>query len=328
MKTVIDKLQDSRYFNINETETINYLIAPVLSNAKYDFTDITHVRYELNEGNRTKIDCVFWGDVDGKPKQNFILEAKRLSESLDKQEYYYQLRDYFNSNTSLVKLAILTNGNEYRLFSDFVTPNRMDEKPFVTFELRNEDDLSLLYALLDRDTYSAQTLKVKFIKHELQGYNLPKEAMLRTIRSREALKALFNLDFGNLSPLEASELEDSLSGKDQTLTAQLPLETVPEPVTTNRKRNSNTFVSKQRVHDLLIENKGVFFDKHAIFEGLKKKHPELVDGSYSHMMNSKNCDEKTATREFISTINTTLCRTADDERFESNSDRPKKYRFK
>src|SRR5690554_3263597 len=49
-----------------------------------------------------------------------------------------QLFRYFH--TTKAKFAILTNGIEYKFFTDLVEPNKMDEKPFFVFDITQIKD--------------------------------------------------------------------------------------------------------------------------------------------------------------------------------------------
>jgi predicted type IV restriction endonuclease len=65
-----------------------------------------------------------------------LIEAKSINEKLEKHDS--QLYRYFG--TTKAKFAILTNGIEYKLFTDLDEPNKMDEKPFITFNLLDLKD--------------------------------------------------------------------------------------------------------------------------------------------------------------------------------------------
>jgi predicted type IV restriction endonuclease len=65
-----------------------------------------------------------------------LIEAKSINEKLEKHDS--QLFRYFG--TTKAKFAILTNGMEYKLFTDLDEPNKMDEKPFFTFNLLDLKD--------------------------------------------------------------------------------------------------------------------------------------------------------------------------------------------
>jgi len=46
-----------------------------------------------------------------------------------------QLSRYFNSSLG-VTIGAITNGKEWRFFTDLINPNVMDDKPFLTVVLR------------------------------------------------------------------------------------------------------------------------------------------------------------------------------------------------
>ena len=72
--------------------------------------------------------------TDGKP--TILIEAKCCNENLDK--HGSQLFRYFT--TTEAKFGILTNGIEYRFYTDLEEPNKMDEQPFFVFDLSNAKD--------------------------------------------------------------------------------------------------------------------------------------------------------------------------------------------
>jgi hypothetical protein len=62
-----------------------------------------------------------------------IFECKWSGADLNK-EHASQLYRYF-SVVSQVRFGVLTNGIEYRFYSDLEAPNRMDDNPFFTFNM-------------------------------------------------------------------------------------------------------------------------------------------------------------------------------------------------
>jgi hypothetical protein len=55
-----------------------------------------------------------------------LIESKHWEQDLNLHDN--QLLRYFNVSTA--KFGLLTNGIIYRFYTDLVTPNKMDEKPF------------------------------------------------------------------------------------------------------------------------------------------------------------------------------------------------------
>lgn len=66
---------------------------------------------------------------DGNPV--ILIECKSITEKLDKHDS--QLFRYFG--TTSAKFAILTNGLDYRFYTDLDSPNKMDEDPFLTVNI-------------------------------------------------------------------------------------------------------------------------------------------------------------------------------------------------
>ncbi len=72
--------------------------------------------------------------IDDKPV--ILIEAKWCGEKLEKHDS--QLFRYFG--TTSAKFAILTNGLNYRFYTDLDEQNKMDEKPFLEFNLLDLKD--------------------------------------------------------------------------------------------------------------------------------------------------------------------------------------------
>lgn len=65
-----------------------------------------------------------------------LMECKRIGDPLELR-YASQLFRYFAVTTA--RIAILTNGQQYHVYTDGDLPNRMDEKPFLVFDLLDID---------------------------------------------------------------------------------------------------------------------------------------------------------------------------------------------
>jgi len=70
-------------------------------------------------------------------KVQILIESKKIGESLH-INHASQLFRYFHVTTA--RISILTNGQVYRFFTDLDAPNKMDEKPFLEFDLLDIDD--------------------------------------------------------------------------------------------------------------------------------------------------------------------------------------------
>lgn len=70
-------------------------------------------------------------------KISILIECKKLSSKLDAQNES-QLHRYFH--TTEARIAILTNGVDYKFYSDLDNLNIMDKKPFFEFSIQQLDD--------------------------------------------------------------------------------------------------------------------------------------------------------------------------------------------
>lgn len=122
-----------------EEATKNSLVMPFLQALGYDIFNPREIMPEFTADvgikRGEKVDYAILHD--GKPA--VLIECKRLGSPLD--AHGSQLFRYFGTTTA--RVAILTNGIEYRFFSDLAAPNRMDERPFLTMRIDRPSDLAL-----------------------------------------------------------------------------------------------------------------------------------------------------------------------------------------
>ena len=81
-----------------------------------------------------------------------LVEAKSITEKLTKQ-----LFRYFGTTTS--RFGILTNGEEYKFFTDLDEPNKMDSTPFLTINLTDlkENQIPEI-AKFHKDNFNIETI--------------------------------------------------------------------------------------------------------------------------------------------------------------------------
>lgn len=115
-----------------EEATKNALILPFIQALGYDVFNLEEVDPEyicdvgIKKGEKVDYAIMF----NGKPCMLF--ECKMAGADLDKA-HFSQLYRYFSVTEA--RFGILTNGVEYRFFTDLDDPNRMDAKPFLTFNV-------------------------------------------------------------------------------------------------------------------------------------------------------------------------------------------------
>lgn len=143
LKMLSKKLNTST--NIPETEeaTKNAYVMPFIAALGYNVFDISEVVPEMTCDVATKkgekIDYAIMVDL----KPSIIIECKQFSENLDK--HISQLVRYYNTSEE-IKFGILTNGQEYRFYSDLVSSHIMDLKPFLVINMKSlsENDIAQL----------------------------------------------------------------------------------------------------------------------------------------------------------------------------------------
>ncbi len=116
----------------NEEATKNALVMPLISAFGYNVFDPTEVipEYTADVGTKRgeKVDYAI--QKDGNPI--ILFECKSYGSNLN-NTHASQLYRYFTVTEA--RFGILTNGVVYRFYSDLDSPNRMDEKPFLVFDL-------------------------------------------------------------------------------------------------------------------------------------------------------------------------------------------------
>lgn len=119
-----------------EEATKNAFIMPFIQVLGYDVFNPTEVVPEfisdigLKKGE--KIDYAIF--KDGSP--TILIECKHWAQNLNIHDE--QLLRYFH--VSKAKFGLLTNGIVYRFYSDLVAANKMDEKPFLEFNINEIKD--------------------------------------------------------------------------------------------------------------------------------------------------------------------------------------------
>lgn len=115
------------------------LILPFLHILGFDIYDPREVIPEFKAGWAKVTEKIDYALVIGDKLVMFV-EAKGPYEVLANHDP--QLAKYFNSTTE-IKFAIITNGVQYRFFTDLQEPNLLDKKPFFEFDLERFSDTDI-----------------------------------------------------------------------------------------------------------------------------------------------------------------------------------------
>ena len=161
------KIRDTRAVIETEEATKTAFIMPFISTVLgYDVFDPSEVVPEFTADvgvkRGEKVDYAIFKDG----KVQILMECKKIGDPLDLR-YASQLFRYFAVTEA--RIAILTNGQEYHVFTDADLPNRMDEKPFLVFDLL-DIDRTLLPEIqkLSKETFDLESVvsaaeELKFI---------------------------------------------------------------------------------------------------------------------------------------------------------------------
>lgn len=145
----------SQIAELSEESTKTSLVMPFFSMLGYDVFDTTEFMPEFTCDVATKkgekVDYAIL--KDGEPA--ILIEVKRAGMKLQKQQIG-QLYRYFSTNRC--RIAILTNGIIYHFFSDLNAPNIMDDEPFLSFNML-EDDPSLYLSAVEQFCKSSFNIK-------------------------------------------------------------------------------------------------------------------------------------------------------------------------
>ena len=158
-----------------EEATKNSLIMPFIQLLGYNVFDPLEVTPEFVSDIGTKkgekVDYAILKDAE----PIILFECKKVGDEL-RINHAAQLFRYFHVTS--VRFGVLTNGIEYKFFSDLEQPNKMDEKPFFEFNLLDfrERDVNELKKFakasfdLDSILTTANDLKyTRLVKHKLSA---------------------------------------------------------------------------------------------------------------------------------------------------------------
>lgn len=149
----------------NEEMTKNTLVMPFIQALGYDVFNPAEVVPEfsapIGEYKDARVDYAIL--ADGKPI--LIIECKTLGTALE-SKHCNQLQIYFHGTEA--PIAILTDGNRYRFYSDLEAPNRMDTKPYMEFTLDDMEEAlipelrKLAKGRFDRDACVVSANELKY----------------------------------------------------------------------------------------------------------------------------------------------------------------------
>ena len=131
IKQLGDKVLKLRDQVQTEEATKSAFIMPFIQSLGYDlFNPMEVVPEFVTDYGAKNVEKVDYAIL----KENqpvLIIECKNHAENLDK--HYTQIHKYFHLTKA--RFALLTNGVQYNFYADIDAANKMDEKPFLSFDI-------------------------------------------------------------------------------------------------------------------------------------------------------------------------------------------------
>lgn len=142
----------------NEQATKQSLIGPFFTMLGYDLTDPRECmpEYKADFGKDRSVKPIDWAFLNNGAFA-FFVEAKEVGKRLG--GFDEQLADYFAKDPA-VKLGILTNGAQWRFFTDVVNANVMDRDPFAKWDVfGNEAPPFDVLTLLQKASFNPELIR-------------------------------------------------------------------------------------------------------------------------------------------------------------------------
>jgi predicted type IV restriction endonuclease len=219
-----------------------------------------------------------------------LIEAKSCREKLDK--HGSQLFRYFG--TTSAKFGILTNGITYQFFTDLTTPNKMDDIPFLEFDLLDiKDNLLLELKKFHKDAFDIDTIfstaselkdSTKIMKLLSQQLKNPSDGFIKYIlgefyegprtqnvidRYRELVKKSFNQFISDIisdkiaTAFKSTESEEKKTEETKT-EDELPVLKESKIITTEEELEG-FFIVKQILAEILDKSRVTYKDTESYF---------------------------------------------------------------
>lgn len=246
----------------NEQATKQSLIGPLLTLLGYDLTDPRECvpEYRVDFGKDRSVKPIDWAFLQN-GQAIFFVEAKEVGKRLP--GYDEQLADYF-AKAPEAKLGILTNGVQWRFFTDVVNMNVMDREPFLKWDvLSDEEPPHDFLTVLQKSQYNAELIRA--FARRTRAQNLLVEELNRLLEpSPEFVRlAVVNIETRKLTenvidtwkPVLANAINEW--AKQRTLTAVLSdpssskigVETQPAKVETTKEELDGFAIARQLLGD-------------------------------------------------------------------------------
>ncbi|MBA2795668.1 type I restriction endonuclease [Streptococcus porcinus] len=189
LKQVGKRVSDLSSNITNEEQTKNAFIMPFFQALGYDiFNPLEFVPEFTADVGIKKGEKVDYAIIIDKQPQ-ILIECKSINQQLTKHDS--QLFRYFGTTTS--KFGLLTNGKEYKFFTDLDEPNKMDTTPFLIIDITDIKDNQFNEIIkfhkenFDIDNIVSSASELKYLNNLKcflnENINLPSDSFLKYLVS-------------------------------------------------------------------------------------------------------------------------------------------------
>lgn len=276
-------VRDHREVLLTEEAAKNALVMPFLRALGYDVFNPGEVVPEFTCDVATKKgEKVDYAICDG-GKVKMLIECKPANAELSIKNAA-QLFRYFSVTDA--RVAILTNGVVYKFFSDLDAPNKMDEKPFFTFQLdgqQRKQDIRTLGRFtrqsfdIESIVQEAVSLKTQsLVYRELQQeFADPSDEFVRIIAAK--------IHSGRLTPAVRDEFKALIIGSISSLIRDRVTERLTSALTASNPADDDAGENTQAEADTVLTE-----DEVAGFNIVRAITSKLVDPKRVVMRDAKS----------------------------------------
>jgi hypothetical protein len=182
----------------NEQATKQSLVGPFFTMLGYDLTDPRECipEYKADFGKDRSTKPIDWAFLHNGIFA-FFVEAKEVGRKLG--GFDEQLADYFAKDPN-VKLGILTNGAQWRFFTDIVNPNVMDREPFAKWDVFADEPAPVdILTLLQKASFNAQLIRTFAQRQRAQNLLVGELSSLLEPAPEFTKLAIANIETRNLT---------------------------------------------------------------------------------------------------------------------------------
>ena len=245
IESYIKRVKDlAEHVKGNEQATKQSLIGPFFTMLGYDLTDPRECvpEYKADFGKDRSTKPIDWAFLNN-GLFAFFVEAKEVGKKL--AGFDEQLADYFAKDPN-IKLGILTNGAQWRFFTDVVNPNVMDREPFARWDIFSEEPPPFdVITLLQKSQFNPELIRTYAQRQRAQNLLVSELTRLLEPASEFTKLAVANIETRNLTqavteswkPIVASALNEWARQRMLTAALEPPQasaesKTEPSPVET------------------------------------------------------------------------------------------------